>query len=45
MNDLTLKRILEAKGIDKPIPPKESLNYEDAVVIIKYGNDKYRKTS
>lgn len=43
-NDLA-KEAFEAKGIDKPIPPKESLNYEDAVVIIKYGNDKYRKTS
>lgn len=39
------KEAFEAKGINKPIPPKESLNYEDAVVIIKYGNDKYRKTS
>jgi hypothetical protein len=33
----------QEKGITKPIPNKEELNYDDAVVIIKYGNDKYRK--
>jgi len=37
------KEAFEARGIDKPIPAKEDLNYEDAVVVIKYGNDKYRK--
>jgi hypothetical protein len=33
----------QERGITKPIPNKEELNYDDAVVIIKYGNDKYRK--
>ena len=33
----------EAKGMSKDIPIKEDLSYEDAVVIIKFGNDKYRK--
>jgi len=33
----------QERGIAKPIPEKEKLNYDDAVVIIKYGNDKFRK--
>lgn len=37
------KEAFEARGIDKTIPPKEALSYEDAVIVIKYGNDKYRK--
>ena len=37
------KEAFEARGVDKPIPPKEELTYEDAVIVIKYGNDKYRK--
>ena len=37
------KEAFEARGVDKPIPPKENLSYEDAVIVIKYGNDKYRK--
>ena len=32
-----------ANAIDKPIPNKEDLNYDEAVVVIKFGNDKYRK--
>lgn len=34
----------EANGIDKQVPQKEALSYDDAVKIIKYGNDKFRKT-
>jgi hypothetical protein len=30
-------------GINKEVPNKEDLNYDEAVVIIKFGNDKYRK--
>ena len=41
--DVLAKEAFDAKGITKPIPNKEELNYDDAVVIIKYGNDKYRK--
>jgi len=37
------KEAFDERGISKPIPRKEELNYEDAVVIIKYGNDKFRK--
>lgn len=33
----------QARGINKPVPPKEKLEYADAVIVIKYGNDKYRK--
>jgi len=33
----------QEKGISKAVPTKEKLNYDDAVVIIKYGNDKFRK--
>jgi hypothetical protein len=32
-----------ANSIDKPIPNRENLNYEEAVVVIKFGNEKYRK--
>jgi len=41
-NDLA-REAFESRGISKPIPLKEELNYDDAVVIIKYGNDKFRK--
>lgn len=37
------KEAFEANGIDKDVPVKENLTYEDAVIVIKYGNDKYRK--
>ena len=37
------KEAFESRGISKQIPSKEELNYDDAVVIIKYGNDKFRK--
>lgn len=37
------KEAFESNGINKEVPNKEQLSYEDAVVIIKYGNDKYRK--
>jgi len=30
-------------NINKPVPNRENLNYEEAVVVIKFGNDKYRK--
>lgn len=33
-----------ANNINKAIPNKEDLSYDEAVVVIKYGNDKYRKT-
>lgn len=32
-----------ANNIDKAVPAKKDLSYEDAVIVIKYGNDKYRK--
>jgi hypothetical protein len=41
--EVLAKEAFEARGIDKAIPPKEQLSYEDAVIVIKYGNDKYRK--
>jgi hypothetical protein len=31
------------KGINKAVPPKEELTYEEGVVVVKYGNDKFRK--
>lgn len=41
--DVLAKEAFDEREISKPIPRKEELNYEDAVVIIKYGNDKFRK--
>ena len=41
--DMLAKEAFTERGISRPIPIKEELNYEDAVVIIKYGNDKFRK--
>jgi len=32
-----------ANKINKPVPEREKLNYEEAVVVIKFGNDKFRK--
>lgn len=32
-----------ANSISKPVPSREDLNYEEAVVVIKFGNEKYRK--
>jgi len=32
-----------ANSINKPVPNKEDLNYDEAVVVIKFGNEKYRK--
>ena len=32
-----------ANGIDKTPPSREDLNYEEAVIVIKFGNEKYRK--
>jgi len=32
-----------ANGINKPVPNREDLSYEEAVVVIKFGNEKYRK--
>ena len=29
-------------GINKPVPEQDKLIYDDAVVVIKFGNDKYR---
>jgi hypothetical protein len=33
----------QANSISKPVPPREELSYEEAVVVIKYGNEKFRK--
>lgn len=33
----------EANGISKAVPNREDLNYEEAVVVIKFGNEKFRK--
>jgi hypothetical protein len=41
-NDLALEAFANA-GITRSIPPADDLSYEDAVVVIKFGNDKYRK--
>jgi hypothetical protein len=39
-----VKEALEAKGIHKtPIPPPDMLTYEEAVHVVKYGNDKFRR--
>jgi hypothetical protein len=32
-----------ANSINKAVPAREDLSYEEAVVVIKYGNEKYRK--
>lgn len=37
------KEAFEANGINKDVPNKENLSYDEAVVVIKFGNDKYRK--
>ena len=37
------KEAFTASGINKPVPTKENLSYEEAVIVIKYGNEKYRK--
>jgi hypothetical protein len=37
------KEAFDERGISRQVPLKEELNYDDAVVIIKYGNDKFRK--
>jgi hypothetical protein len=41
-SDLALEAFASA-GITRPIPTADDLSYEDAVVVIKFGNDKYRK--
>ena len=33
----------QANGINKAVPNREDLNYEEAVVVIKFGNEKFRK--
>ena len=37
------KEAFDANGISKPVPTKENLSYEEAVAVIKFGNEKYRK--
>jgi hypothetical protein len=37
------KEAFDSKGMTQPVPPKENLSYEEAVVVIKYGNDKFKK--
>lgn len=41
--DELAREAFDNKGMDQPVPPKEQLSYEEAVVVIKYGNDKYKK--
>ena len=41
-SDLALEAFANA-GITRAIPAADDLSYEDAVVVIKFGNDKYRK--
>lgn len=33
----------QANGMTKAVPPREKLSYEEAVTVIKFGNEKYRK--
>jgi hypothetical protein len=37
------REAFDSKGMAQPVPPKSGLTYEEAVVVIKYGNDKFRK--
>ena len=37
------REAFDSKGMAQQVPPKEDLSYEEAVVVIKYGNDKFRK--
>jgi hypothetical protein len=41
-SDLALEAFANV-GITRSIPTADDLSYEDAVVVIKFGNDKYRK--
>jgi hypothetical protein len=38
------REAFEANGIVKnPIPPADELTYQEAVCVVKYGNDKFRR--
>jgi hypothetical protein len=37
------REAFDSKGITAPVPDREQLTYEQAVVVIKYGNDKFKK--
>lgn len=41
--DELAREAFDSKGMSQAVPPKENLSYEEAVVVIKYGNDKFRK--
>lgn len=41
--DELAREAFDSKGMDQTVPVKENLSYEEAVVVIKYGNDKFRK--
>lgn len=41
--DELAREAFDSKGMSQAVPPKEQLSYEEAVVVIKYGNDKFRK--
>jgi hypothetical protein len=41
--DELAREAFDNKGMNQPVPVKEQLSYEEAVVVIKYGNDKYKK--
>jgi len=47
MNNITYidlaTEAFEANEINKEVPKQEDLNYEDALQVIKYGNEKFRK--
>ena len=43
--DQLVKDAFDSKGVELPngIPAMETLSYKDAVMVVKYGNDKFRK--
>lgn len=43
--DQLVKDAFDSKGVELPngIPSMETLSYKDAVMVVKYGNDKFRK--
>ncbi len=41
--DELAREAFDSKGMAQAVPPKENLSYQEAVVVIKYGNDKFKK--
>lgn len=41
--DELAREAFDSKGLGQAVPPKENLSYQEAVVVIKYGNDKFKK--